>query len=124
MTSAPIFPGDAGRFNDAEFFHDPYPLFKEMRELGPVVRVGERSHIAVGFDAVYDILRNHEQFSSDAASLPAEAREEDGDGMQIPIVLITTTHHAIPASEGSSTARSRLGVPPSSSRSSRASPTT
>ena len=88
MTSAPVFPGDAGRFNDAEFFHDPYPLFKEMRELGPVVRVGERSHIAVGFDAVYDILRNHEQFSSDAASLPQEAREED-DGMQIPIVLIT-----------------------------------
>jgi cytochrome P450 len=89
MSSAPVWTGDPAEFNSPEFFSDPYPLLKRLRELGPIVRIGERSHLAVGFDAVYDILRNHEQFSSDASSLPEDARGGDGDGMQIPIVLIT-----------------------------------
>jgi cytochrome P450 len=34
-------------------------------------------------------VRDHDQFSSDAEVLPREARESDGEGLQIPIVLIT-----------------------------------
>ena len=88
MATAPVWSGNPERFSSQSFFDDPYPLYQEMREMGPVVRIGERTHIAVGFDAVYGILRNHDQFSSDASVLPQEAREDDG-GMSIPIVLIT-----------------------------------
>jgi cytochrome P450 len=89
MTSAPLWTGDVTEFSSPDFYDDPYPLYQRMRELAPIVRVGERSHLAVGFDAVYDILRNHEQFSSDASTLPEDARDGDDDGMQVPIVLIT-----------------------------------
>ncbi|MDA0365400.1 MAG: cytochrome P450, partial [Chloroflexi bacterium] len=72
-----------------DFFDDPYPTYARLREQGPVVSVaGTRTHLVIGFDEAYHVLRHHEIYSS-----AGERRIVGSDGVAAPdafqLVLIT-----------------------------------
>ena len=55
-----------------QFFDDPYPTYRRLRERAPVVRIaGSNSYLVIGFDEVYHVLRHHELYSSDGQRVVA-----------------------------------------------------
>ena len=61
--SEPISETDAASTFFVEAFADehrtnPYPLYRRMREVGPVVSTGSNMHLAFGHDACWSIVRN------------------------------------------------------------------
>jgi cytochrome P450/ferredoxin-NADP reductase len=58
----PVYPEDV--YSDT-FILDPYPRYREMRELGPVIWLEQHGVYAVArYDEVTQVLRNHETFIS------------------------------------------------------------
>jgi cytochrome P450 len=56
---------EAGVFFGPESLQDPYPLYERMRAIGAVHRIGGSDFYAVcGWDAVNDVIRRPEDFSS------------------------------------------------------------
>ncbi|MEX2229142.1 MAG: cytochrome P450 [Dehalococcoidia bacterium] len=72
-----------------QFFEDPYPTYRRLREQSPVVRIaGSSSHLVIGFDEVYEVLRHHEQYSSAGERAVARA---DGAAAPDPFRLVLIT---------------------------------
>ena len=90
-------------FFDAEFIHDPYPLYDRPRAIAPVHRIGDSAfYVVSGWDAVVEAARRTEEFSSNLTA--TMVYQHDGtvtpfemDGLHGPTQVLATADDPVHA---------------------------
>lgn len=85
---------DPTRFFDAEAMQDPYGLYRRMRDVAPVHRIGESDfYVVCGWDALVDAVNRVDDFSSNlTATMVCSA---DGEVTAFDMGPLDGPHHAL-----------------------------